>query len=544
MQVWKLSVWLTQRAELANNPGAEKDKRPESDKLIKKLQEKLKGQELRTSPMVEAELLNLRRQLDKAKAQLAVLHKMQAEINAVEGQSDGGKAMQHTKDKARILELKQSLQEEMSKRPKGDATRKATKRDCEMAFQELDDIKYNQLIPAVMDDTRASFQQRWQQLCDRIATWAQVGYHYTPGNGEMPSDYFAPMGEHDEGLMCIYAREISVRLPDFIRLYNSRSRHLVIQGLVHRILHEEVFEGVKKFLKFELSDPAVSWMDKQQPSVGWKGSKDDLYNGRNRAPSSWRTRKWERLMGENLGDVNTVAFDPAKTGEADPQTKERLQANSAEEREKQKALRYNIISDMDTRFQQSFDLKAFHLNRARMMKTIFQLVEDPMRPDMLRWRTAVLRLIFDTVEPARITNDKLIRRSALKYELWKIIKDALDLAVSMQCQRKCWYTRMKPPVDDYQFDSRAMVDVREDPWQGQDREGLEILDRARELSQVPWEHFSIGKVWLAVTPALFVRGEDDDYSIETEVMVVPAGVVPKIGPFPLCSALWFVPTRL
>ena len=503
-------------------------------------------------PTEKAEILELQRNLEIANKQLATLRNKIAANNEKGGGGVGG-GMQYVKDQARIEELEHLLAKKQkgwlpgnlseaaaqgASGPRGGvgggvrgsfATGVASWNDCEQAFQELNDIKYNQLIPTVMDDTQASFRNRWQQLCDRIATWAHVGYTYGPGVSQLGADHFLACGDVNEDLLCIYAREISVRLTTFLVLFNSEHRHLVVQGLVHRILHEEVFEGVKKFLRFELSDPAVAWMDKKQSQTAWLGHPDLLLSAEGRKPSSWRDRKEAALMRKNLGDANTKTFDPLKFTELDLQSRERLQANSAAEREKKRALRYNLFDDMDSRFQQSFDMKAFHLNRARMTKTIFQLVDDPMRPEMLRWRTSVHRLIFDTVEPARIVDEKQIRRSALKYELWGIVKDAVNLAISMQCQRRCWYTRMRCPTDDHQFDDRAMVDVREEAWVGQDPAVHAILEQAREINQIPFEVFSIGKVLLAVTPALFVRGQDDDYSRKSEQLVAHAGVIPHIG---------------
>ncbi|KAF8533603.1 hypothetical protein BDD12DRAFT_864429, partial [Trichophaea hybrida] len=74
---------------------------------------------------------------------------------------------------------------------------------------------------------------------------------------------------------------------------------------------------------------------------------------------------------------------------------------------------------------------------AKTTKHLFTLPHDPLRPHLLHWRSQVVDTIFDTLEPLRTPASS---RRALKAELWKIVKEAFALAVTMRCQREEYRT--------------------------------------------------------------------------------------------------------
>jgi hypothetical protein len=92
----------------------------------------------------------------------------------------------------------------------------------------------------------------------RITKWALLGYDTRTGEGK---DYQLDMGRiknADETLFNIYSRDITNRevgLMKEINEKNWRARAFITIGIVYRILHEEIFEALRKLLHVKIPDP-------------------------------------------------------------------------------------------------------------------------------------------------------------------------------------------------------------------------------------------------------------------------------------------------
>jgi hypothetical protein len=167
------------------------------------------------------------------------------------------------------------------------------------------------------------------------------------------------------------------------------------------------------------------------------------------------------------------------------------------------------------------DLKYFNTQRAKMMKTLFTMRNDPVYPYAREWRSRVVDLIFDAVEPLRVPRERWEKgveeaefapRRALKQELWDIVKSSFELAVTMRCQRASYFTKTINPVDDYTFNPDEMQNLKEWPDKNEDMKCSLILARNLDM---PFEELSFGKINMVVTPWLIKVGEDNgDYSEE------------------------------
>lgn len=161
----------------------------------------------------------------------------------------------------------------------------------------------------------------------------------------------------------------------------------------------------------------------------------------------------------------------------------------------------------------------FNTARAKMMKALFTLESEPMRPQLLDWRSRTVDLILDTLEPFRITQattrakaEDIPSRRGLKQELWKIVKQAFSLATTMRCQRASYFTDFRPPMEDYVYDAKKMRHVFGAP------EGINsVLDACRVTEGVSYHVCSVGKVVLTVSPALVKVGEGTDWTVKRQL---------------------------
>ena len=167
-----------------------------------------------------------------------------------------------------------------------------------------------------------------------------------------------------------------------------------------------------------------------------------------------------------------------------------------------------------------------------MMKTLFTMRGDPIYPFARKWRSRVVDLIFDAVEPLRVPVERLGKnveeaefapRSALKQELWDIVKSSFKLAVTMRCQRASYFTRTVNPVDDVTFNPDEMHNLKE--WPDEDTAMEQSLVLARNL-ELPFERLGFGKVNVVVAPWLIKVGEDSGY---TEKRLVKLTVLSNLG---------------
>jgi len=195
------------------------------------------------------------------------------------------------------------------------------------------------------------------------------------------------MGGGEGGLFMDYAREVAEGVE--VGKVRGENRGMLCVGLVYRVLHEEVFEALRGFLGVEI------------PAVG--GRKRKLDEG---AELGGRKRvKCHELMEP----------EPADSTDTPPSVLLSPLADCAEP---------NPLST----------------TLAKTMKHLFTLPHDPLRPHLLQWRSDVVDLIFDIVEPLRTLSPG---RRALKGELWKIVKQAFALAVTLRCQREEYTTLLE-----------------------------------------------------------------------------------------------------
>jgi len=167
-----------------------------------------------------------------------------------------------------------------------------------------------------------------------------------------------------------------------------------------------------------------------------------------------------------------------------------------------------------------------------MIKTLFTLRDDPIYSFTREWRSRVVDLIFDAVEPLRVPRERWEKgdeeaefapRSALKQELWDIVKSSFELAVTMRCQRASYFTRTIDPVDDYTFNPDEMHNLKEWPDSSEDMKSS--LTLARNLD-MPFEDLGFGKINVVVVPWLIKAGEDND---NTEKGLVKLAVLSNLG---------------
>ena len=196
-----------------------------------------------------------------------------------------------------------------------------------------------------------------------------------------------------------------------------------------------------------------------------------------------------------------------------------------------------LPSYQTSRPEQLLETVVFNTARAKMMKALFTLESEPMRPQLLEWRSRTVDLIFDTLEPFRIAGaaartrpEDVPSRRGLKQELWKIVKQAFSLAITMRCQRASYFTDFRPPMEDYVYDARTMRHVFGAP------EGINsVLEACREVEGVSYHISSVGRVVLAVSPALVKVGEGTDWTVKRQLakMNVIANIRMEL-PLPLC----------
>ncbi|KAA8893830.1 hypothetical protein FN846DRAFT_895631 [Sphaerosporella brunnea] len=495
-------------------------------------------------------------------------------LNAITDDSGGLPPGESETNKQRQAELEvenRELKKEVGKMKKqvADAKKAASKSgsvagqpgDCGAYIDALNQLMANNARPFTLDYPDQWFANQWHALYQRIGKWCWAGYRRVglprqeaPVHGDLPDNYFENLHNSPmDPLMAIYSRDIAVRGSDMIALWNCGDpdyRWYICMGLVYRILHEEIFEAIRNFLTTEMPNPVGDWLDKEQAIGGFltdTPGKSSLATGMfTRGTSSFRKRKYNEIMNlccdraPPLYDGHLGApldFDPLGASETDLQILEFFSAQAPKEREKRRKRKFDIFKAMENRSEAEIQLRIFHTNRAKMMKSIFTLIDDPIRGETRTWRSGVVNLIFDTLEPARITPEvaasnglqdtQWVARKALKRELWAIVKMAFDLAVTMRCQRPSYYTRMPPPIADYDYDTSWMHHLGAE--KGLDDPAVQAIEARARALPLPYNVMPIGKVRLAVCPALCKRGDNGDYTARSERTLVPLGVFAFVG---------------
>jgi len=93
----------------------------------------------------------------------------------------------------------------------------------------------------------------------RITKWALLGYDTRTGEAK---DYHQldkdKIKKGDETLFNIYSRDVTSREAVLMMGINEKqwkARVFITVGIVYRILHEEIFEALRKFLHVNVQDP-------------------------------------------------------------------------------------------------------------------------------------------------------------------------------------------------------------------------------------------------------------------------------------------------
>ena len=231
---------------------------------------------------------------------------------------------------------------------------------CWSMASNFKDVVEHQVLPYVPDYTDHWFTNEWTALYRRIFEWADSGYrfisnHPLKGSG-LQQMFWEGVGTCNDALFAIYLRDIAVRADVLESLVDDpKNRTFVCIGLVYRILHEEVFEGMRNLLNVEIADPRVSWMHKEQSDVRFLTTTREDYQRLNNsapggeggdflndgAPATWKKRKYDEMVTRNGGENGVM--DGEVLPEEDVQVLVLMNSNPS------KRIKCEVFKEMDTR---------------------------------------------------------------------------------------------------------------------------------------------------------------------------------------------------